>query len=82
LSAVDQFKLAQEKFSSNEAHYKQEMTCISYKDVREWDQTYLSRCPQLYFQNIYADIFSKLNPLAKPKMTKLMLNETKRKVSA
>ena len=83
LSAVDEFKRAQEKFSLNEAHYKQGNDLhLLTKMLGEWDQTYLSAPSQLYFQNIYADIFSKLNPSAKPKMTKLMLKETKRKVSA
>lgn len=83
LLAVDQFKHAQEKFSSNEAHYKQGNDLhLLTKMLGEWNQTYLSAPSQLYFQNIYADIFSKLNPSAKPKMTKLMLKETKRKVSA
>ncbi len=83
LKAVKQFKKAQELFANQEVHFKQGNDLYQLADLLgSWDHAYLTSATQLYFQNVYSDIFAKLSPENKPEMTKLMLTTDKQKVIA
>ncbi|MFS0576654.1 hypothetical protein AB1K83_13530 [Sporosarcina sp. 179-K 3D1 HS] len=83
LNAIQQFKSAQELFTQQESSFKQGIDLARLSNLLGcWDQTYLTPPTQLYFQNVYSDIFAKLNPEVKPEMTKLMLKTTKKTVYA
>ncbi|MCT6922155.1 MAG: hypothetical protein M3Z34_08785 [Staphylococcus epidermidis] len=74
LKAVESFRKAQTYFNNNEAAVKkgQSLTeVINY--LGGWDLQYLSPPAQIYYQNVYSDIFSKLDADIKPQMTERIL---------
>ena len=74
LKAVESFRKAQNYFNNNETSVKkgQSLTeIINY--LGGWDMQYLSPPAQIYYQNVYSDIFSKLDADIKPQMTERIL---------
>ncbi|WP_099363673.1 hypothetical protein [Fredinandcohnia onubensis] len=81
--AIQAFKRAQSKFNQLETRYKKgEMLEELTRELGGWEQNYFSMPTQIYFQNVYSDIFAKLSPAAKPMLTELMLNTPLKKVGS
>lgn len=74
LTAVESFRKAQNYYKNNEASIKKgvNLTQIIHY-LGGWDMQYLSPPAQIYYQNVYSDIFSKLDPEIKPQMTEQIL---------
>lgn len=83
LRALEEFKKASNLFNSDMQFYK---TRAGLKELAyllgAWDQKHLTPAIQIYFQSVYSDVFSKLEPIDKPLMTELMLKAEKEPVFA
>lgn len=74
LKAVEAFKRAHEYFKNNESSVKTGATLPKViKELGGWKLQYLTQPTQIYYQNIYSEIFSKLDANIKPEMTERIL---------
>lgn len=77
LRAVESFRKAQNYFINNESSIKKGQNLEEIiKYLGGWDLQYLSSPTQIYYQNVYSDIFSKLDANIKPQMTERILKAT------
>lgn len=81
--ALEEFKKASNFFNSDMSFYK---TGAGLKKLANllgaWDHNQLNPATQIYFQSVYSDVFSKLEPADKPIMTELILKAEKVSVFA
>jgi hypothetical protein len=81
LEAIESIKSAYSTFQSNERNYKQGINFqVLTEKLGGWESQYLDPSTQIYFQSVYSEIFSKLNPDVKPKFARGMLKEVKKDI--
>lgn len=82
LEAVQAIRDAHRTFQAHEYEFKQGRNLERLSSLLGgWDIGRLHISAQVYYQAVYSEIFSKLSADAKPHLTKLILNEKKKKVS-
>lgn len=80
--AVQAIREAHKLFQSSEGEYKQGRNLEKLSALLGgWESNRLHTSAQVYYQSVYSEIFSKLDPDAKPRLTELILKEQKKKVS-
>ncbi|WP_456277582.1 hypothetical protein [Bacillus sp. AK128] len=81
-SAIQAFKRVHSKFNQFESTYKmgERLNELS-NELGGWEHSLFTTPTQIYFQSVYSDIFAKLSPNAKPKLTELILDTSTKKVN-
>ena len=81
LTALSDFHTALTLFHSNENAFKSGASIhLLIEKLGGWKSEHLASPTQVYFQNVYSEIFSKLNPNVKVEFSKAMLNAPRKEV--
>jgi len=80
IKAINSVKKAYKKFNDNKSEYKKGNKLTELVDLLGgWDNRYLLQSTLTYTSSVYAEIFQKLKPEARLKMTELMVKVNMKK---